>query len=414
MSTATDLASDSLLDFTAELEQAARALDLEPWVVQRLKHAQREITVNLPLRRDSGETVNITGYRVQHHRQHGPCIGPLLISPEASTAQLRALAGGVTLQCALLDLPLGGAAGALVATLDDLSERELRHLVNDYVLALRHALGPMEDVLAPEINDIVTAWTVHACARAAGRGEPAAVVGKPAALGGIPDAREAAVGALAALLEQALSARKQSLAGARLAWQGFGSTAACAALRMQRAGARVVAVADRTGGVMSGEGLDVERLIAHRAQTGMIFGFKDARIATNAEVLTADCDALILAAAERQVGPQNAERVRAGVVFELVAGAVTASAERALLATGAEVVPSLLATAGTLRAWALEWEYGLRFAVPEPGETEAVVCARAVRAYEEARERGLALRCGLRTAAQVIALEKLAASMRLQ
>ncbi len=414
MNTVTESAAEDLLGFTAELEQAARFLDLEPWILQRLKHPQREITVNLPLAREGGGVVNITGLRVQHQRAHGPSIGPLLVSPEANVAQLRTLAAQITLQCALLELPLGGAAGALVADVAELSEHDLRRLVREYVAALHRALGPMEDVLAPEVNDCVTAWTVDACARASGQSEPAAVVGKPAALGGIPEAHQAAAGALVALVEQALSAHRQPLAGARLALQGFGKITAAAARRLQAAGARVVAFADRSGGVASPEGLDVERLAAHRAQTGLIFGFEGAQIATNAEVLAADCDVLIAAAAERQIDSRNAPRLRARVVVEALAGAVTAAGDSALHAQGVEVIPALIGTAATLRTWALEWEYGLRFALPEATEAEAVVCSRVIRAYQETRERARALSCGLRSAAHILAVEKLAASLRLR
>src|SRR5512142_2682902 len=127
--------SEPLLELNAQIEQAARTLDLEDWILQRLKHAEREITVNLPLLRDNGEAVTCTGYRVQHCSVHGPCLGPVLLSPEAHLAQVRALAAQISLQCALLGLPAAGSAGALVCDPEQLSERELRRVVKDYVVA---------------------------------------------------------------------------------------------------------------------------------------------------------------------------------------------------------------------------------------------------------------------------------------
>src|SRR5690349_20380572 len=101
------LDSDPVFEFEADLEAAARAIDLEPWVLQRLKHAEREITVNIPLVRDDRSAMNVTGYRVQYSRGQGPCIGPVILSPAAHTAPLRVTAAVISLQSALLGLRFG-------------------------------------------------------------------------------------------------------------------------------------------------------------------------------------------------------------------------------------------------------------------------------------------------------------------
>ena len=122
---------DPLLDSTAQLEAAARVLDLEDWITRRLKHPEREVSLNLLLDRDSGDSLSSTGVLVQYTRSRGPCLAPALVSRDAHLVQLRALALHMTVQCALLDLPISGAAAALVCDPAQLSERELRHLVNE-------------------------------------------------------------------------------------------------------------------------------------------------------------------------------------------------------------------------------------------------------------------------------------------
>src|SRR5512146_1622890 len=171
---------DPLLDFAAQLEQSARALDLEDWIVQRLKLPERELTVHLSLRRDSADAMSvapplsgagfagqdgdvrgaypcaslaIAGLRVQHYRPRAGCIGPVLLTPDTHINQLRPLALQMTLQCALLDLPLGGSAGAIVCDPSQLSERELRHLVRHYLAAL----DTRGDIFAP--TEFAAAWT---------------------------------------------------------------------------------------------------------------------------------------------------------------------------------------------------------------------------------------------------------------
>ena len=148
------LEDDPLLDSAAQLEQSARALDLEDWIVQRLKHPQREITVNLPLRRDSGDALTCAGApRAALPARAPAALARCCLSPDAHFAQLRPLALHITLQCALFDLPLGGSAGAIVCDPAQLSERELRHLVRDYLVAL----DLRGDVFAPA--EFAAAWT---------------------------------------------------------------------------------------------------------------------------------------------------------------------------------------------------------------------------------------------------------------
>src|SRR5512138_1493831 len=127
---------DPFLEATLEFEEAAHGLDLEPWIVQRLRHAEREVTVSLPLVRDNGQAVTITGLRVQHNTGRGPTIGPLRLSAAAHLHQMKAVAMRLTWQCALLDLPFGGASGALVANAQEFTERELKTVFKDYINAL--------------------------------------------------------------------------------------------------------------------------------------------------------------------------------------------------------------------------------------------------------------------------------------
>ncbi|MFZ3210113.1 MAG: Glu/Leu/Phe/Val dehydrogenase dimerization domain-containing protein, partial [Terriglobales bacterium] len=161
---------DAYLESTLELEEAARALDLEDWVVERLRHPQREITANLVLVRDNGQALNVTAFRVQHSNARGPLLGGVRFSPHTQLSETRALAMNMTWQCALLDVPFGGAAGAVVCDSAKLSERELRRLSKDYVEALRGTLGPGTDVLMEDLgsNPQVLAWMLDAHARAVG------------------------------------------------------------------------------------------------------------------------------------------------------------------------------------------------------------------------------------------------------
>jgi glutamate dehydrogenase (NAD(P)+) len=405
---------DWALDSALHLEEAARRLDLEDWIVQRLKHPEREMTVNLVLQRDNGEALPCTGFRVQHSRARGLCLGPALLSPDAHLNQLRAQAAAATWRWALLDLPLGGSAGALVCDLHQLSERELRHLVKEYVFAVGNFIGPGSDVLLPDgASPHISAWMLDGYARAHGHSEPGVVAGKPVALGGAPWLEELAGLGVVALAEEALAERKQRLAGARVALQGLGQVGTSAARLLSAAGARIVAVADASGGLIQEHGLDVGRLQSYMAQHRILFGYPDAEAVRNADVLEAACDVLITAAAERQITLQNAERIRSSIVIEALPGAITGAGERILLSREMVIVPDLLGCAGGPLASFLEWRQSAHYAQLGRTEAEQALRRRLAAAYRQAVEAAREREITLRQAAYLLAVGRVAAALRL-
>ncbi len=407
---------DAYLESTLELEEAAHVLDLEDWVVERLRHPQREITANLVLVRDNGQALNVTAFRVQHSSARGPVLGGVRLSPHTQLSETRALAMNMTWQCALLDVPFGGAAGAVVCDPAKLSERELRHLSKDYVEALRGTLGPGTDVLMEDLgsNPQVLAWMLDAHARAAGRLEPGAVTGKPGVLFGLPDHAEAAAQGLFDTLTLAIGESGRKLAGLRIALQGMGRTGLALARLLDDAGARLVAAADISGGVQCDEGLAVPALLEWIASKGMLFGFPSAEPVPNAEVLEAGCDVLVLAAAPRQVTAANAARIRAPLVIEAVAGAITRTAEQILQEHGAVAVPALLAGAGATAAAYLEWSLNLGHENFLLDGVEEHIRQRIQAAYHEARRAAQRYHVNLRRGALLAAVEKVAAALRLR
>ncbi|HYN16204.1 MAG TPA: Glu/Leu/Phe/Val dehydrogenase [Terriglobales bacterium] len=407
---------DAYLESTLELEEAARVLDLEDWIVERLRHPEREITANLVLVRDNGQALNCTAFRVQHSTARGPLLGGVRLSPHTQLGETRALAMNQTWQCALLDVPFGGAAGAVVCDPARLSERELRHLSKDYVEALRGILGPGTDVLMEDLgsNPQVLTWMLDAHARAAGHLEPGAVTGKPGVLFGLPDHADAAAQGLFATLALALGESGRKLAGLRVALQGMGQTGLALARLLDDAGARLVAVADISGGVQCDEGLPVPALMEWMASKDVLLGFPEAEPVTNAEVLETGCDVLVLAAAPRQVTAANAAHIRASLVIEAVEGAITGAAEQALDERGAIVVPALLAGAGATAAAYLEWSLNLGHEGFLLDGVEENIRLRMEAAYREARRAAQRYKVNLRRGALLAAVEKVAAALRLR
>lgn len=332
------------LEAAQQLEEAARFLDLEKWIVQRLRYCEREVQLHSQIVADSGEPRTVRSFRVQHSSIRGPGMGPLLFSKNISTPALHAHAMRLTLQWAFWRLPFSGSAGLISADLDELSERETRMLIRDYVKQLRGFVGSQSDIIAParDSHPEVMGWAVAALGASDTR-TLASVTGKPLSLGGV-DVHGVAARFFRLLFACALRQFGVAAKGATVAIVGFDQHVQRVALELERTGTRVIAIADRTGGVHERRGINTSLVIQHVEREHVLLGYNEAEPISVNDLLKLSCDALILC------GPEPvAQSTAARVVFE-------AGGERkCAVPSKAVVIPSLLADFGLSFASFCEW-----------------------------------------------------------
>jgi glutamate dehydrogenase/leucine dehydrogenase len=185
------------------------------------------------------------------------------------------------------------------------------------------------------------------------------VTGKPVDMGGSLGRREAtARGCLFCTqraLERGLVAGLEGHDGATVVIQGFGNAGSIAAQLYAAAGAHIVAVSDSRGGIHTEAGLDIEAVVAHKAQSGSVVGFPGAENVTNDELLGLPCDILIPAALENQIRADNVATIRARLIAEAANGPTTPAADRHLLERGIPVLPDILANSGGVCVSYFEW-----------------------------------------------------------
>lgn len=395
---------DPLLQAMLEFEEAARYLDLENWIVQRLRNAEREITTTIVLKRD-GLAASFTGLRVQHHSGARPTIGPVHLR-EAGMHETKAAAMQQTWQLALVEAPFGGSAGALVCNPEQLAESDLHELASQYVRSLRGVVTSQNDILTPgeRCNEQTMAWLL---AHNTELWDMGAVVGKPAVLWGVPGFYDGAALGIAALLEEALGGLKDKC----ISIQGFGAVGAALACLLQPRGARIVALADSSGGLCKPDGLDISAVASHLSEKSVLFGFPGAENVYNADVLEADCEALVLTMGERQINAANADRVRARLLVEAHAGAVTGAAAVAL--SDRIIIPRLLAAAGAAVAAEVEWLHSTNPTLPITNLADIIAQRmrttwHALQIFADQHD------LGLREAALIMAVDRVASRMRLR
>ena len=388
---------DPWMEAVVELEQAAQSLDLEPWILERLRHCESELNCNLLLRRDDGSVQTCRALRVDYSGIFGRQCGELRISNNAYLNSTRASAIRNTWSAALFDLGFAGSASAVICDPRELTERELQRLIDEFA---RSTAAPMSaQVLLPGegANEYVFGWLARTGnTRSYKLPDPSTDV---AAYG--------VACAIRHMLPRSLTSRPL-----RVALQGFGPAERSLASYLLKDGASLVAVADNSGGVGDPEGLNFSALLAHVEREELLLGYSDAETVCNADLLETPCDVLLLSASEHQVTALNVERVKARLVVECVPDAVSARAEESLLARNTVVLPYTFVN-GVKIASALQQAGGNGNPLPNPRSRAAIrlAVAYALRPLLlSAHSRNISLRA----AAQLIALERVAKAMRLQ
>jgi glutamate dehydrogenase (NAD(P)+) len=287
----------------------------------------------------------------------GPTKGGFRYGPDVSLGECAALAMWMTWKCALLGLPYGGAKGGVRCAVSELSLPERERLTRRYAAELIPVIGPDRDIPAPDMatGEREMAWFMDTYSQMMGHSVFQIVTGKPHGLGGTVGRREATGLGVVYVLEAVCERIGLEVRDARVAIQGFGNVGSVAARELYAIGARVVAVSDHSGGLVSEDGLDVAALERWVAEHGRLSGYPDAREVGPADVLEVPCEIVIPAALERQITEDNADRVRCELVVEAANGPTTPEAEAILRDRGILVVPDVLANAGGVTVSYFEW-----------------------------------------------------------
>ncbi|MBN1274640.1 MAG: Glu/Leu/Phe/Val dehydrogenase [Candidatus Aminicenantes bacterium] len=353
---------DPFTEATLQFERAAGYLDIEPWIYQRLKYPERELTVHMAITLDNGRVETFTGFRVQHSTLRGPAKGGIRFSPDASLSECKALAAWMTWKCAVVDLPFGGGKGAVICDALKMSENELEKLTKAYTRSIIDIIGPYKDVPAPDMftNAQTMAWIADAYCQSTGRLEPAVVTGKPLCLWGSQGRAGATGTGLFYVLEETAKHLQMSLKGKKVAILGFGNVGSSVAKLAHKAGCKIVAVTDIFGGIHNENGIDPFELEKQTAKTNSVVQFPGTDAITNEELIELAVDILIPAAVEGQINKENADKVRAKVILEGANGPTTLEADEILNDNNVLVVPDILANAGGVTVSYLEWVQNLQ------------------------------------------------------
>ncbi len=333
-----------------QLDEAAELLGLDKGTHELLRWPMREYRFLLPVKMDSGETKVFHAYRVQYNAARGPTKGGLRWHPDETIDTVRALAAWMTWKTAVVDIPLGGGKGGVTCNPKELSDTEKERLARAYIRAAAPHLSVHRDVPAPDVYTTpqIMAWMMDEYEAIAGESHPGMITGKPIPLGGSQGRGDATARGGVYVTREAMKVRNMDPSNTSYAIQGFGNAGQFAAtLHTEILGSgKLVAVSDSGGGIYNKDGIDPDKIVHHKKETGRVAGFPGSEPISNEELLELNVDVLYPSALENAITETNAANIKAKIICELANGPTTPEADKILFEKGIFVLPDFLANAG--------------------------------------------------------------------
>jgi glutamate dehydrogenase (NAD(P)+) len=390
---------DTLSRYTTVPERARRLLE----------KPEKEMSLRLSVRTGPQDMLITDCYVVYYCTVRGAAKGGIRMSADVTLEETRKLAELMLWKTALVHIPFGGGKSGIVLDPAAVGPFEKSVVMREYVHIIREDLVAGAYIPAPDMGTgpremAVIFGELHI---------PQAVTGKPPSMGGLPGREEGTGRGVATTCRLAAESLLQKpLSDVTVALQGFGNVATHAAQFLTEAGARVVAVSGRRGGLYHPPGIDIPQAARTYVRQERSFAGLPGDAITNEELLALPVDILVPAAAGGAITPRVAGRLRARLIVEGANDPVTADADPVIEAAGIADVPDILANAGGVIASYIEWRNAKSGSFTSKAEVYEFIDQVIERGFWEVKAAAEAKKVTWRTASHLLALTEVVTAMR--
>jgi glutamate dehydrogenase (NAD(P)+) len=350
------------------IEDAGKVLGLSDGMIKRIIAPERILEVAVPVRMDSGNVEMYRGWRILHDTSRGPGKGGIRFHQSVNADEIAALSADMSIKCAVVNIPYGGAKGGVQVDPTTLSRAELERLTRRYAFSIAPMIGPDRDIPAPDINtDMqVMSWVMDTVSMLRGYNTPGVVTGKPISIGGtLGHAGATSLGVT--ICASAILKRMGRLANEqRVVVQGYGKVGAPLVKLLSDRGMKIVGIADVHGAIHVPGGLNHLDLTKHFEEAGTVVGYPGADTIPADELWTLPSDIAIPAALGGVITEEVATTMAASIMIEAANGPTTGEGAAVLASRNIPVVPDVLANAGGVVASYFEWAQDLQGYMWEP------------------------------------------------
>ncbi len=403
------------------LDESAAMLGFKQEDYEIIKYPERELKISIPIKMDDNSIRVFEGYRIQHSNLRGPYQGGIRFHPDINLDEVKALAAWMTFKCAVVNIPYGGAKGAIKVDRRELSNNEMEKLTRKYTSMIFPIIGPEIDIPAPDVNTNgeIMGWMMDTYSGLKGYNVPGVVTGKPVEIGGSLGRKESTGRGISLIVREILDRMGVPMKGARIAIQGMGNVGSTAARFLYNEGCKIVAVSDISDGLYKDSGLDIDdiaRYIDSNGGRNLLKGYQAEGIKriVNGELLTSDVDVVIPAAMENQINEKIAGELKAKIVVEAANGPTTVEADKILKERGIVVVPDILANSGGVTVSYFEWVQNNQCIAWDEEKINRKLKKILIRAFNEVWDKAQEKNTTLRMGAYMVALERLVSAHKIR
>lgn len=398
------------------LKFACGMIDLDDGVYEILKEPQRVVEVSIPVKMDDGTTNVFKGYRSVHSDALGPAKGGIRFHPDVNMEEIKALSVWMSLKCAIVSVPYGGAKGGIRVDPSKLSKGELERLSRGYISSIYKYLGEKIDIPAPDVNTNgqIMAWMADEYIKLTGNNSMGIITGKPLNWGGSEGRVEATGHGIAVISKAILEKFGVNIKDSTAAVQGFGNVGGNTVKHLEKQGAKVVAIAKKDFAIYNENGIDYHEISEFAKKDRDLRNYPNAKEISLQEFWSLNVDLLVPAALENAITTEIADMINTRIVVEGANGPVTSAADKILEDKGIIVVPDILANSGGVTVSYFEWiqnQYGYYWSEEEVIEKEEAVLMGAFNDLWEFKE---SRNCTFRKAAYKHGVKRITDVMKLR
>ena len=312
-------------------------------LIQELKSWDKVIEKDISYLSDDGNIRQVKAYRAQHNNKRGPYKGGLRYSLDVNVKEVKELSFWMTMKCAMINIPLGGGKGGICVDPSNLTKNERVSLAKSFSQNFSSSIGPDIDIPAPDMSTGPFDMDIMEKEFFKINRKNGAFTGKSIHSGGIPGRDIAtALGGYYVILK-IIKRDKLNPNNLSIGIQGFGNAGINVAKLLFDFGCRITSVSDSKGYVFNESGIDINKLINQKKETGNIGGDMDIK-----KIFEHKFDIFIPAA-----GIESVPYVDCNYLVELANGPLIN--ENILLKKGVEIFPDIFASSGGVVVSYFEW-----------------------------------------------------------
>ncbi|GAA5020025.1 Glu/Leu/Phe/Val dehydrogenase [Acinetobacter puyangensis] len=374
-----------------------------------LRRPKRSLIVDIPVEMDDGSIQHFEGYRVQHNLTRGPGKGGVRFHPDVNLNEVMALSAWMTIKCAALNLPFGGAKGGVRVDPTQLSKRELERLTRRYTSEINLIIGPQKDIPAPDVgtNQQIMAWMMDTYSMNAGSTVTGVVTGKPIHLGGSLGRVKATGRGVFVTGREVAGQIGLNIPEARVCVQGFGNVGSEAALLFNQHGAKVICIQDHSATLFQADGIDIAQLMEYQKRHHKIQGYAPENEIDFDQFWKIPADIFIPAALEGVIDEHIAQTIQTRLILEGANGPTLSGADEILSQRQITVVPDVICNAGGVTVSYFEWVQDIASYFWTEEEINQRMDNIMKKAVYDVWYKAIHVNCSLRTAAYILACERI-------